>query len=41
MAPSGLALQVALLVYLAHVGSFVPAQQALLILHNCIYTRLP
>jgi hypothetical protein len=35
------ALQVALLVYLAHVGSFVPAQRAVVGLHDRILAHLP
>lgn len=36
-----LLLQVALLVYLAHVGSFVPARSAVIGLTDRILTRLP
>jgi hypothetical protein len=41
MIPACNALQVALLVYLAHVGSFVPAQRAVVGLRDRIQTRLP
>lgn len=34
-------LQVALIVYLAHVGSFVPAERAVIGLTDRILTRLP